>query len=245
MNFNGKTAIVTGASRGIGAAIAEKLASLGAAVAVIYAGSAARAEDVCVRCRALSGGEARAYQCDVADFDAVKRTVDAVRADFGGVDLLVNNAGVNHDGLLATMRESDFDDVIAVNLKGTFNFLRHCSRVFLRAGGGRIVNISSVAGVTGNAGQANYAASKAGVIGLTRTAARELAPKGVTCNAVAPGFVATDMTEKLGLDEETIARSVPLGRMARPEEIADAVAFLLGSDYITGQVLQVDGGVAI
>lgn len=245
MNLNGKTALVTGASRGIGAAIAEKLASLGAAVAVIYAGSAERAEAVCARCRELSGAEARAYQCNVADFDAVKRTVDAVRADFGGIDLLVNNAGVNHDGLLATMREADFDDVIAVNLKGTFNFLRHCSRIFLRAGSGRIVNISSVAGVTGNAGQANYAASKAGVIGLTKTAARELAPKGITCNAIAPGFVETDMTDKLGLDADTIARSVPLGRMARPEEIADATAFLLCSDYITGQVLHVDGGIAI
>lgn len=245
MNLSGKTAIVTGASRGIGAAVAEKLASLGANVAVIYAGSADRAEAVCARCRELGSAEARAYQCNVADFDAVKRTVDAVRADFGGVDLLVNNAGVNRDGLLPTMREADFDDVIAVNLKGTFNFLRHCSRVFLRAGGGRIVNISSIAGVTGNAGQANYSASKAGVIGLTKTAARELAPKGVTCNAVAPGFVATDMTEKLGLDADTVAQRVPLGRMARPEEIADAVAFLLQADYITGQVLHVDGGIAM
>ncbi len=245
MNLSGKTAIVTGASRGIGAAVAEKLASLGANVAVIYAGSADRAEAVCARCREFGSAEARAYQCNVADFDAVKRTVDAVRADFGGVDLLVNNAGVNRDGLLPTMREADFDDVIAVNLKGTFNFLRHCSRVFLRAGGGRIVNISSVAGVTGNAGQANYSASKAGVIGLTKTAARELAPKGVTCNAVAPGFVATDMTEKLGLDADTVAQRVPLGRMARPEEIADAVAFLLQADYITGQVLHVDGGIAM
>ena len=245
MNLNGKTAIVTGASRGIGAAVAERLASLGANVAVIYAGSAERAGAVCARCRELGSAAAKAYQCDVADFDAVKRTVDAVRADFGGVDLLVNNAGVNRDGLLPTMREADFDAVVAVNLKGTFNFLRHCSRLFLRAGGGRIVNISSVAGVTGNAGQANYSASKAGVIGLTKTAARELAPKGITCNAVAPGFVATDMTEKLGLDADTVAQRVPLGRMARPEEIADAVAFLLQADYITGQVLHVDGGIAM
>lgn len=245
MNLNGKTAIVTGASRGIGAAVAERLASLGANVAVIYAGSAERAAAVCARCRELGSAAARAYQCDVADFDAVKRTVDAVRADFGGVDLLVNNAGVNRDGLLPTMREADFDAVVAVNLKGTFNFLRHCSRLFLRAGGGRIVNISSVAGVTGNAGQANYSASKAGVIGLTKTAARELAPKGITCNAVAPGFVATDMTEKLGLGADTVAQRVPLGRMARPEEIADAVAFLLQADYITGQVLHVDGGIAM
>ncbi|WP_297633025.1 3-oxoacyl-[acyl-carrier-protein] reductase [uncultured Slackia sp.] len=248
MNLNGKTAIVTGASRGIGAAVAERLASLGANVAVIYAGSAERAAAVCARCRELGSAAARAYQCDVADFDAVKRTVDAVRADFGGVDLLVNNAGVNRDGLLPTMREADFDAVVAVNLKGTFNFLRHCSRLFLRAGGGRIVNISSVAGVTGNAGQANYAASKAGIIGLTKSLAREVASRNVTVNAVAPGFIDTDMTRAMSEKAREAALSrIASKRLGRPEDVANAVAFLASdaAGYITGQVIGVDGGISL
>ena len=242
--LTGNVALITGASRGIGAACAKKLAALGADIAVIYAGNAEKANEVCTACQAL-GVRARAYQCDVADFDAVKQTVAAVKAELGSVDILVNSAGITRDGLVAAMREADFDAVIATNLKGTFNMIRHCSRLFLRAGHGRIVNLSSVAGVAGNAGQANYSASKAGVIGLTKSVARELAPKGITCNAVAPGFVATDMTAALPLTDEQIRAAVPLGRMAKPEEIADAVAFLLQSDYITGQVLCVDGGVTI
>ena len=242
--LTGNVALITGASRGIGAACAKKLAALGADIAVIYAGNAEKANEVCTACQAL-GVRARAYQCNVADFDAVKQTVAAVKAELGSVNILVNSAGITRDGLVAAMREADFDAVIATNLKGTFNMIRHCSRLFLRTGRGRIVNISSVAGVTGNAGQANYSASKAGVIGLTKSVARELAPKGITCNAVAPGFVATDMTAALALTDEQLRAAVPLGRMARPEEIADAVAFLLQSDYITGQVLCVDGGVAI
>ena len=242
--LTGNVALITGASRGIGAACAKKLAALGADIAVIYAGNAEKANEVCTACQAL-GVRARAYQCDVADFDAVKQTVAAVKAELGSVDILVNSAGITRDGLIAAMREADFDAVIATNLKGTFNMIRHCSRLFLRAGHGRIVNLSSVAGVAGNAGQANYSASKAGVIGLTKSVARELAPKGITCNAVAPGFVATDMTAALALTDEQLRAAVPLGRMARPEEIADAVAFLAQSDYITGQVLCVDGGVAI
>lgn len=242
--LTGNVALITGASRGIGAACAKKLAALGADIAVIYAGNAEKANEVCTACQAL-GVRARAYQCDVADFDAVKQTVAAVKAELGSVDILVNSAGITRDGLVAAMREADFDAVIATNLKGTFNMIRHCSRLFLRAGHGRIVNLSSVAGVAGNAGQANYSASKAGVIGLTKSVARELAPKGITCNAVAPGFVATDMTAALALTDEQLRAAVPLGRMARPEEIADAVAFLAQSDYITGQVLCVDGGVAI
>lgn len=239
-----KTVIITGGSRGIGAACARKLAALGADIAVVYAGNAEKANEVCAACEAL-GVRARAYQCNVADFDAVKQTVAAVKAELGSVDILVNSAGITRDGLVAAMREADFDAVIDTNLKGTFNMIRHCARLFLRTGRGRIVNISSVAGVSGNAGQANYSASKAGVIGLTKSVARELAPKGITCNAVAPGFVATDMTAALPLTDEQIRAAVPLGRMAKPEEIADAVAFLLQSDYITGQVLCVDGGVAI
>ncbi len=242
--LTGNVALITGASRGIGAACAKKLAALGADIAVIYAGNAEKANEVCTACQAL-GVRARAYQCDVADFDAVKQTVAAVKAELGSVDILVNSAGITRDGLVAAMREADFDAVIATNLKGTFNMIRHCSRLFLRAGHGRIVNLSSVAGVAGNAGQANYSASKAGVIGLTKSVARELAPKGITCNAVAPGFVATDMTAALALTDEQLRAAVPLGRMARPEEIADAMAFLAQSDYITGQVLCVDGGVAI
>ena len=242
--LTGNVALITGASRGIGAACAKKLAALGADIAVIYAGNAEKANEVCTACQAL-GVRARAYQCDVADFDAVKQTVAAVKAELGSVDILVNSAGITRDGLVAAMREADFDAVIATNLKGTFNMIRHCSRLFLRTGHGRIVNLSSVAGVAGNAGQANYSASKAGVIGLTKSVARELAPKGITCNAVAPGFVATDMTAALALTDEQLRAAVPLGRMARPEEIADAVAFLAQSDYITGQVLCVDGGVAI
>lgn len=242
--LTGNVALITGGSRGIGAACARKLAALGADIAVVYAGNAEKANEVCAACEAL-GVRARAYQCDVADFDAVKQTVAAVKAELGSVDLLVNSAGITRDGLVAAMCEADFDAVIDTNLKGTFNMIRHCARLFLRTGHGRIVNISSVAGVVGNAGQANYSASKAGVIGLTKSVARELAPKGITCNAVAPGFVATDMTAALPLTDEQLRAAVPLGRMARPEEIADAVAFLLQSDYITGQVLCVDGGVAI
>ena len=242
--LTGTVALITGGSRGIGAACARKLAALGADIAVVYAGNAEKANEVCATCEAL-GVRARAYQCNVADFDAVKQTVAAVKAELGSVDILVNSAGITRDGLVAAMCEADFDAVIDTNLKGTFNMIRHCARLFLRAGRGRIVNISSVAGVAGNAGQANYSASKAGVIGLTKSVARELAPKGITCNAVAPGFVATDMTAALPLTDEQIHAAVPLGRMAKPEEIADAVAFLLQSDYITGQVLCVDGGVAI
>ena len=242
--LTGNVALITGGSRGIGAACARKLAALGADIAVVYAGNAEKANEVCAACEAL-GVRARVYQCDVADFDAVKQTVAAVKAELGSVDILVNSAGITRDGLVAAMCEADFDAVIDTNLKGTFNMIRHCARLFLRTGRGRIVNISSVAGVAGNAGQANYSASKAGVIGLTKSVARELAPKGITCNAVAPGFVATDMTAALPLTDEQIRAAVPLGRMAKPEEIADAVAFLLQSDYITGQVLCVDGGVAI
>ena len=242
--LTGTVALITGGSRGIGAACARKLAALGADIAVVYAGNVEKANEVCAACEAL-GVRARTYQCDVADFDAAKQTVAAVKAELGSVDILVNSAGITRDGLVAAMCEADFDAVIDTNLKGTFNMIRHCARLFLRTGRGRIVNISSVAGVAGNAGQANYSASKAGVIGLTKSVARELAPKGITCNAVAPGFVATDMTAALPLTDEQIRAAVPLGRMAKPEEIADAVAFLLQSDYITGQVLCVDGGVAI
>ena len=227
--LNGKTAIVTGGSRGIGAAVAEKLASLGADIAVIYAGNQEKAEAVCERCRTQYGVRAESFCCNVADFDAVRQTVAAVKQAFGHVDILINNAGINRDGLVAMMPEADFDAVVDTNLKGAFHMIRHCARLFIRQGYGRIVNLSSVSGV----------------IGLTKSVAKELAAKNVTCNAVAPGFVETDMTAAMHVAPEQLTAMIPLGRMAKPEEIADAVAFLVQSDYITGQVLCVDGGIAI
>ena len=243
--LKGQIAVVTGGSRGIGAAIAVKLASLGADVAVIYAGNQELAEQVCETCRARHGVRARAYRCDVADYQAAKETVTQIKADFGTVNILVNNAGVTRDGLIATMREQDFDQVLDTNLKGAFNMIRHCCGLFIRNRGGRIVNVSSVSGIMGNAGQANYSASKAGIIGLTKATAKELAPRGITCNAVAPGFVATDMTKNLAMDEAQITSAIPLGRLGAPEEVAEAVAFLVGAGYITGEVLRVDGGIAM
>lgn len=241
--LNGKTALVTGGSRGIGRAVARKLASLGADIAVVYAGNQEAAEAVCREIQAQYGVRALAYRCNVADFAEVKQAVSRVKADFGTVHILVNNAGITRDGLAATMREQDFDDVVAVNLKGAFNMIRHCSGLFLRNRGGAIVNVSSVTGLMGNAGQANYAASKAGIIGLTKSVARELALRGVTCNAVAPGFIDTDMTREL--HDSPLAASIPLGRMGTPEEVAEAVAYLATASYVTGEVLRVDGGIAM
>lgn len=244
--LRGKTAVITGASRGIGAAICEKLASLGADVALIYAGNEDASRAVRDKCASEYGVKAIDYRCDVADFDAAKETVSRIKADFGGIDILVNNAGITRDGLIARMKETDFDDVVDVNLKGAFNMIRHCSGVFIRARSGKIINISSVAGIMGNAGQSNYAASKAGLIGLTKSVARELAGRGVTCNAIAPGFIATDMTA--GIDENNaLAASIPLGRIGTPRDVAELAAFLAGSgsDYITGEVFRVDGGLAM
>lgn len=244
--LNGKTALVTGGSRGIGRAIALKLASQGADIAVIYAAGAEKAQQVCDEITAM-GRHAAAFQCNVADFAQVKQTVAAVKAEFGGVDILVNNAGITRDGLLAMMKESDYDDVVDTNLKGAFNFIRHCCPLMMKKRSGKIINITSVSGIIGNAGQANYAASKAGLIGLTKSTARELAVRGVCCNAIAPGFIATDMTaHEVAADNPLIAQ-IPLGRMGTPEEIAELAAFLAGpaSDYITGQVIQIDGGLAM
>lgn len=240
-----KVAIVTGGSRGIGRAVVKKLASEGCQVAVIYAGNTAKAEEVCEEVKKEFGVQAIPYQCDVADFNAVKETVAKIKTDFGTIDLLVNNAGINRDGLLAMMKEEAFDEVIAANLKGTFNMVRQCAPVFMKKRYGRIVNLSSIAGVIGNPGQVNYSASKAGIIGLTKSVARELASRNVTCNAVAPGFVATDMVKELTDDTEILASQIPLGRVGTPEDIANAVSFLLDADYITGVVLQVDGGMAM
>lgn len=241
--LNGKTAVVTGGSRGIGEAIVYKLASMGANIAVIYAGNAAAAEKVCKKCGQSYRVEARAYQCNVADFSAVKEAVVKIRADFGAVQLLVNNAGITHDGLLAMMKEEDFDTVLDTNLKGAFNMIRHMAGLFIRAREGCIINITSVSGMMGNAGQCNYSASKAGLIGLTKSVAKELAPKGIRCNAVAPGFIATDMTGNQ--TDNPLLDMIPLGKMGEPEDVADAVAYLAAAKYVTGEVLRVDGGIAM
>lgn len=245
MSLSGKTALVTGASRGIGRAIALRLAADGANVAVIYAGSADKAETVCEEIRAM-GAEAKAYRCDVASAEAVKETVKAVTAELGKIDILVNNAGITRDSLVLSMKDEDYDAVLDTNLKGAFNMIRACYSGFIRKKSGRIINISSVSGIMGNAGQANYSASKAGLIGLTKSVARELASRNVTCNAVAPGFIQTDMTENIG-EDNTLRSMIPLGRMGKPEDIAAAVAFLASdaAAYITGEVLRVDGGLAI
>lgn len=241
--LKGKTAIITGGSRGIGAAIAEQFASMGANIAVIYAGNQAAAEAVCQTCKTEYGVEARAYQCDVASFEDTKAAVAAIRADFGTVHILVNNAGVTRDNLLVMMGENAWDTVLDTNLKGAFNMIRHCTGLFLRSKEGCIINISSVSGLMGNAGQCNYSASKAGLIGLTKSVAKELAPKGIRCNAIAPGFIRTDMT---GAQENNPLLSViPLGRMGEAVEVAQAAAYLATANYVTGETLRVDGGIAI
>ncbi len=235
-------ALVTGGSRGIGEAIVRKLASLGADVAVIYAGNQAAAEAVCASVAAEYGVRALPYRCNVASFAETKATVEQIRADLGGADILINNAGITKDKLIATMSEADFDDVLDVNLKGAFHMIRHCTGIFLRQKSGCIVNISSVSGLMGNAGQANYSASKAGLIGLTKSVARELASKNIRCNAIAPGFIATDMTSDM---DSPLAASIPLKRFGRPEDVAEAAAYLISAEYITGEVLRVDGGLGI
>lgn len=243
--LNGKVAIVTGGSRGIGAAAVRELAAKGADVAVIYAGNQELADKVCQECRERYGVKAGSYCCDVADFEAAKEAVAKIKEDFGKVDILVNNAGITRDKLLLMMKEEDFDAVLGVNLKGAFNMIRHVSSLFIRNKGGKIINVSSVVGLHGNAGQANYAASKAGIIGLTKSVAKELAGKNILCNAVAPGFIETDMTKNLSGAEEAWMNLIPLKRAGKAEEVAKAVVFLAESDYITGEVLRVDGGMGM
>ncbi|MBR4718940.1 MAG: 3-oxoacyl-[Lachnospiraceae bacterium] len=239
-----KIALVTGASRGIGAQVAKTLAAEGAFVYVNYNGSKERADEV-VNEIISAGGQAEAIQCDVADFNACKEMTDKIIADKGRLDILVNNAGITRDDLLMKMSEEAFDAVISTNLKGCFNTIRHASRFFLKQRSGKIVNLSSVSGVMGNAGQANYSAAKAGVIGLTKSVARELSSRGINCNAIAPGFIETEMTAAMtDKARETTIAMIPLGRTGKTEDIAKAVLFLASdmSDYITGQVLSVDGG---
>ncbi len=239
-----KTAIVTGGSRGIGREVALCLSALGYDIAIVYVGDANEAEDTVRDCEA-KGVKAKAYICNVASFEDTKAVVAEIRKDFGNIEALVNNAGITRDGLIAFMKEEDWDNVINVNLKGAFNMIRHTAALFIRNKGGRIVNISSVSGLMGNAGQANYSASKAGIVGLTKSTARELAPKGITCNAVAPGFIRTDMTKNITEDNSELLRTIPLGRMGDVSDVASAVVFLLTSPYITGEVLRVDGGIAM
>ena len=245
-DLKGKTAVVTGGSRGIGAAITRQFAAMGADVAILYAGNQQAAEAICEACQTEYGVRAKAYRCDVSNFEDTKKTMTEIKKDFADVHILVNNAGITKDALTPMMKEEDFDAVLDTNLKGAFNMIRACYSGFIRKKSGRIINISSVSGIMGNAGQANYSASKAGVIGLTKSVARELASRGITCNAVAPGFIQTDMTENLG-DNNPLLNSIPLGRMGKPEDIAAAVAFLAsdGAAYITGEGLKVDGGLAI
>ena len=245
--MEGKVAVVTGASRGIGKAIAVKLASKGATVVINYNGSRERAEEVKNEVES-AGGKAVIIQCNVADFDACKEFIETVIKEQGRIDILVNNAGITKDGLIMKMKEEDFDSVLNVNLKGTFNTIRHSARQMLKQRSGKIINISSVSGILGNVGQANYAASKAGVIGLTKTMARELGSRGITVNAIAPGFVDTEMTEVLSEEiRENACKQIILGRFGKPEDIANTAVFLASdkADYITGQVISVDGGMNV
>lgn len=245
--LNGKIAVVTGASRGIGKAIAMKFAQLGATVVINYNGSAQKAEEV-KQSIIADGGRAVIKQCNVADYDACEAFIKEVIDQFGRIDILVNNAGITKDGLIMRMSEEDFTNVVDVNLKGTFHCIRFASRQMMKQRSGRIINMSSVVGISGNAGQINYAASKAGVIGMTKSAAKELASRGITVNAIAPGYIETDMTNVLSdkVKEETM-KQIPLGRLGQTEDIAAAAAFLASDEagYITGQVLAVDGGMEV
>lgn len=245
--LKGKIALVTGASRGIGRQIAISMAREGALVIVNYNGSAARAEET-VKEITESGGQAEAVQCNVSDYAAVEEMMKYVIGKYKRLDVLVNNAGITKDNLLMKMGEEDFDAVIGINLKGAFNCTKHVSRQMLKQKGGRIINISSVSGVMGNAGQANYCASKAGVIGLTKSVARELGSRGITVNAIAPGFIDTEMTEVLSEDvKKAMGEQIPLKRFGRTEDVAGAAVFLASdrAAYITGQVINVDGGMAM
>lgn len=239
-----RVAVVTGGSRGIGRAVSLALAADGFDISVVFGGNEEAAAKTVADLEAV-GATAKAYRCDVSDSEAVGETVKQVIADFGGVWALVNDAGITRDGLIARMSDEDFDRVIGVNLKGAFNTMRALARPFMRQKGGRVVNVSSIVGLMGNAGQANYASSKAGVIGLTKSYARELAGRGVTCNAVAPGFIETDMTAML--PESVIERygeQIPLGHLGSPEDVAAVVSFLVSdaAAYVTGEVIRVDGG---
>ncbi|SDG96747.1 3-oxoacyl-[acyl-carrier-protein] reductase [Alteribacillus persepolensis] len=245
--LQGKTALVTGASRGIGRAIAEELAKNGANVAVNYAGSAQKAEEVVAVCKEY-GVESFSIQADVSNEADVKDMLKKVMDTFSRIDILVNNAGITRDNLTMRLKEEDWDAVLDTNLKGVFQCAKAAARPMMKQRGGQIINIASVVGVLGNAGQANYTAAKAGVIGLTKSLAREFAPRGIRVNAVAPGFIATDMTDELGEDAKTaLLEQIPLGALGEAEDVAKTVRFLASDDakYMTGQTLHVDGGMVM
>jgi len=245
--FENKIVLVTGAGRGIGASIAKRFASEGAEVIVNYSGNDEAAQKTVDEITAI-GGQAQKYKCSVNDSESVKVMIDEIIKKFGRIDILVNNAGITKDGLMLRMTDEDFDRVIDVNLKGTFNCTKYVSKYMLKQKSGKIINISSVVGLSGNAGQVNYSASKAGIIGITKSAAKELSSRGITVNAVAPGYVDTDMTKVLSDNiRNEILKNIPLQRMGNVEDISNCVAFLASEDasYITGQVISVDGGMHI
>lgn len=243
--LKGKTAIVTGGSRGIGAAICKRFAEQGANIALLYAGNTQKAEETKAALQEM-GVKAEAYQCNVADAEQVAAVCKQIIKDFGGADILVNNAGITKDKLVPMMKVPDFDSVVDTNLKGAFYMIKQLYPVFMKQKSGKIINISSVSGLMGNPGQANYSASKAGLIGLTKSVAKELASRNVNCNAIAPGFVATDMTENLS-ENNALVDHIPMKRFAQPEDIANLALFLASdqSDYITGEVIRIDGGLAM
>lgn len=244
MKLEGKVALVTGGSQGLGRAIALKLAENGADIAIVYVGPEEPARETCREIEAL-GRRVKSYYCDVRDESACNDTVASVGSDLGKVDILVNNAGVTRDGLMVSMKDEDYNVVLDINLKGAFHMIRACYRDFMRRRSGKIINISSIAGLVGNAGQINYSASKAGLIGMSKSVAKELGSRGVCCNCIAPGFIATDMTKNIKEDNPLLLQ-VPMKKMGSPEDVANAALFLASpdSDYITGETLRVDGGLA-
>lgn len=241
--LNGKTAIVTGGSRGIGRAICEEFAKKGADVAIVYAGNDDAAKEALETVCAY-GVKCQIYKCNVAEITECENVVKKIIEDFGGVDILVNNAGITRDKLVLQMDDTDFDAVVDINLKGSFNMIKQCYRPFMKKRAGKIINVSSVSGLMGNAGQVNYSASKAGLIGLTKSLAKELAGRNVCCNAIAPGFIETDMTKGFK-DNNDVLDAIPLKRMGKANEVAELAVFLAEADYITGEVIRIDGGIAM
>lgn len=245
--LNNKTALITGASRGLGRAIALNMAKNGANVAIIYAGNEQAAKETCEKA-AQYGVTAKIYKCDVSDFNATKQLCDQVISDFGKINILVNNAGITNDKLILQMKEDDFDKVVDINLKGAFNMIKHTFSHFMKNKSGRIINITSVVGMMGNSGQANYSSAKAGLIGLTKSTAREFASRGITCNAIAPGFIDTDMTKDISeAAKKALVDSIPMKKIGTPDDVANLAVFLASdlSGYITGEIIKIDGGLYI